>query len=331
MAEAIAPAELPTIFDASTCVRKGMCPVMALQGQEKTAMQSHSIYFEQHGTGPEKVVFIMGLNTSSFGWIYQVKHFAQTHSVLVMDNRGVGNSDTPKGPYTTSALSEDILTLLEYVGWNNGRELHIVGISLGGMIAQELALRIPERILSLTLVVTKAGSAGLVSNLTPWKGISSLVWLTFTTDDSKKMDIVLPMLYPEEWLDAKSTLPNAKGRTNREVVREGLAYRIKNTRKQTLAGSIAQTAAARSHHVTSDRLHKLGQSIPKIWIVTGDVDHLVKPVNSEFLHQHMPQAEYQVWKGVGHGIIGQEPEKFNKNLERVIREGREIGSKAPWV
>jgi pimeloyl-ACP methyl ester carboxylesterase len=85
---------------------------------------------------------------------------------------------------STSQMADDAIAVIDYIGWNNGRELHIVGVSLGGMISQgdllvsfvptslrllnvELALKIPERILSLSLVVTKAGSAGLWANMTP--------------------------------------------------------------------------------------------------------------------------------------------------------------------
>jgi pimeloyl-ACP methyl ester carboxylesterase len=56
--------------------------------------------------------------------------------VLVFDNRGVRNSGYPRGPYTTRGMAEDVVTLLDYVGWTGEREVHVVGISLGGMIAQ---------------------------------------------------------------------------------------------------------------------------------------------------------------------------------------------------
>lgn len=95
--------ELPTFFDASTCVRKGLCPVTQLRAQGPEALESHSLYYEQHGTGTDhKVVFIMGLNSSSFGWGPQVQHFGKSkdHTILVFDNRGVGNSGYPRGPYT---------------------------------------------------------------------------------------------------------------------------------------------------------------------------------------------------------------------------------------
>lgn len=94
--------QLPTIFDASTCVRKGLCPVTQIRHQGGDPLESHSLYYEQHGSGPIKVIFIMGLNSSSFSWELQVKHFGSSgkHSVLVFDNRGVGNSGYPRGPYT---------------------------------------------------------------------------------------------------------------------------------------------------------------------------------------------------------------------------------------
>jgi pimeloyl-ACP methyl ester carboxylesterase len=135
---------LPTYFNPSTCVRKGLCPVT-------TKSETHSLYFEQHGRGEKyKIIFIMGLNASSFGWKEQVDWFGggkafkdgnatgegEQSTVLVFDNRGVGNSGYPRGPYTTSGMAEDVIRLLDYVGWRKEREVHVVGISLGGMIAQ---------------------------------------------------------------------------------------------------------------------------------------------------------------------------------------------------
>ena len=137
--------ELKTIFDPETCVRKGLCPVTVLRKQTGDPLKSHSLYFELHGTGPEKVVFIIGyvifvyqniiklphntsrLNTTSFSWESQVKHFARTgkHSVLVFDNRGVGNSDTPRGPYSCVFLSVQLCVrnFNEHVGQSGWRKM----------------------------------------------------------------------------------------------------------------------------------------------------------------------------------------------------------------
>jgi pimeloyl-ACP methyl ester carboxylesterase len=98
------------------------------------------------------------LNSSCFAWAAQINHFSRlsNYSALVFDNRGVGYSDAPRGPYTyvfpikfskvnknlrtlekrTSGMAEDVIMLLDFLGWTAKRDLHIVGVSLGGMIAQ---------------------------------------------------------------------------------------------------------------------------------------------------------------------------------------------------
>ena len=116
--------DFPTAFDAATCVRRGLCPVTKLRPQGPQLFESHSLYYEQHGSDKHKIVFIMGLNSSSFSWVPQVHHFGASgfkrerekahlpdaggddvdsnggYTILVFDNRGVGNSSTPRGPYT---------------------------------------------------------------------------------------------------------------------------------------------------------------------------------------------------------------------------------------
>lgn len=95
------------------------------------------------------------MNSSLFAWSKQVAHFSRIpqYSVLVFDNRGAGNSSTPRGPYrfvrskvdfelksdcslSTSGMAQDAITLLDYVGWTEARSIHVVGLSLGGMISQ---------------------------------------------------------------------------------------------------------------------------------------------------------------------------------------------------
>ena len=77
-----------------------------------------------------------------------------------------------------------------------------------------------------------------------------------------------------------------------------------------------------THHVTPERLHTISRNVPKVLIVTGDNDHLVDPRNSAYLSSQMPEAQYEKWEGTGHGIHGQWPERFNRLLEGVFKEGR---------
>lgn len=151
----------PTIFDPATLLRKGRCIV----SKTRTPVQ-HELYFEIHGSREQtkpvrRLVFIMGLSNSCFGWNNQVEHFTKHASdsnkefgscqVLVFDNRGVGLSDSPKGAYKTSEMAKDAIELLQFIGWLPGQDgvvqepgttsdggINVIGVSMGGMIALEL-------------------------------------------------------------------------------------------------------------------------------------------------------------------------------------------------
>ncbi|KZV94039.1 alpha/beta-hydrolase [Exidia glandulosa HHB12029] len=320
-----ADASLPTIFSPDTLVRKGLCPVTKARGQNEV-VESHSIYYEQHGNGPKKLVLIMGLNSSSFAWLEQVDYFAKAgngkYSVLVFDNRGVGNSSTPRGPYSTRGMAEDIIVLLDMLKWTGPRELHVVGVSLGGMVSQELSLLIGDRIASLSLVVTTPGSPFIWNNFCPWKGTVSLARLTFMKDWDKKVPIILGMLFPEEWLDA-AVEGESSERTNRVVQTAVYLRRIALTRPQNLIGALSQMVSGLLHNVSPERLHTIAATVPKVLILTGDQDHLIAPRHSARLARAMPEAEYIVWDNTGHGLAAQHPKRFNALLERVFEEGRQ--------
>jgi pimeloyl-ACP methyl ester carboxylesterase len=114
----------------------------------------------------------MGLGSLKTSWQRQTKDFGHTrgdrYSVLIIDNRGIGESDKPLMRYSTSEMAKDIIEVVDHIGWKEQRQLHAIGISMGGMIAQELGLLIPDRICSLSLVSTAAAiknTVGFVENL----------------------------------------------------------------------------------------------------------------------------------------------------------------------
>ncbi|KAJ6514539.1 alpha/beta-hydrolase [Mycena vulgaris] len=307
-------AKYPTMFDPSSLVRKGFCPVRA----GTPPLETHSLYYEQHGTGEKRVLLINGLNTNSFGWDFQVRSLAPTFSVLVFDNRGCGYSGYPSGRYTTSGMAEDIIVLLDHIGWTSLRQIHVVGASLGGMIAQELASRIPSRIASLILCVTTPGGMPW-QNLPPasWEGIQCLSTLLITKEPEKKVPTVMRMLYPSKWLDAKST-NNLDGRLNREVQTEAYLRRITFSPKQRIIGHVSQLAAALTHRVTADRLLRISETVPKTVILCGDEDFLMDLRHSRDLKACMPRAEFVQWAETGHGIHSQRPAEFRDLLIRVF-------------
>ncbi|KAI9456102.1 Alpha/Beta hydrolase protein [Boletus coccyginus] len=321
----VAP-EYQSMFDPHTCTRRGMCPVTQIRHQREP-LESHSLYFEVHGSGPQKIIFIMGMNNSSFAWLPQVDHFGklEQYSTLVFDNRGVGMSGSPRGPYSTSGMAEDVLCLLNYLQWTEDRSLHVVGISLGGMIAQELAYRIPDRILSLSLIVTRAGRNAW-ANIPSLAGCLRFARLLVTTDPNQKIPIIEEMLFPSEWLDSLAE-NDPEDRTNREVQRELMSRRMEITKPQTLMGAVSQMAAAVTHGMTPDRLAKVSASVPKVLILSANEDILIPYTEGESLKRHMPEAEYQCWEKAGHAISGQYKERFNQLLEKVFKQANEAAGK----
>lgn len=122
--------------------------------------ESVELYYSISGLGPHKVLFISGLGAIAHQWDHQAKFFSSLpeFSVCIYDNRGSGFSDCPTGPYTTRMLADDAVALLEHLRWE---KVHIVGLSMGGMIAQELACKLQDRVMSLALISTYSKFNGL--------------------------------------------------------------------------------------------------------------------------------------------------------------------------
>lgn len=141
------------------------------------------IYYKVYGTGKMRIVFLMGFLgradmyvyaeyvyvNKNHSWEPQVEYFAKEHSVLVLDNRGVGLSSLTKGRYTTKMMAMDAYEVMESLHWDS---YHIVGSSMGGMIAQELALIAPEKVDSMALLSTHAGG---IRGFPPFYGLFTIV------------------------------------------------------------------------------------------------------------------------------------------------------------
>lgn len=117
------------------------------------------MYYELHGTG-DPVVLIGGLASDISQWGWLTEWCAQTHRVLAFDNRGAGRTDKPDAPYTIPMMADDTDALMDTVGMSNAT---VLGISMGGKIALDLALRYPDRVSRLILVSTMASARPLTS------------------------------------------------------------------------------------------------------------------------------------------------------------------------
>ncbi|KAL7414118.1 Alpha/Beta hydrolase protein [Mrakia frigida] len=304
-----------SIFNSETCTSKGYHQIDAKSGE-------HEIYYELHGSGPHRILLITGLNNTSFAWVKQVEHFASDprYSVLVFDPRGAGNSSSPEGRFTTSNMAQDASSLLAHLGWVGEREIHVVGVSLGGMVALELAFQKPTHLASLTICVSSSGHVFPLQNLPPWKGIKTIAQLIWTKPLEEKIRMLVEMQYPSKWLNEIDPHSN---RTNFETTVEEYHHRLNLTRPQPLRSNLSQSLAALTHHVSPSRLRLINEQVPKIVVLTGDEDSLVRIGESaRLVKEGLTRAEAVVWEGTGHAIQLQRPKWFNALLERVFEEGR---------
>ncbi|MGA2010379.1 MAG: alpha/beta fold hydrolase [Solirubrobacteraceae bacterium] len=248
-----------------------------------------SIWAWSHGAG-EDVVLIAGLADDSSSWDAQVTVLSRHYRVTVIDNRGVGHSSTPPGPWTIGDFARDTLGVLDAL---QIRRAHVVGSSLGAATAQELAAAAPGRVRSLIL----NGS---------WRrsddGFRILLdsWIAAARESSSLPELLAVInlsVYPaslqaghliERWLDD----PQPERRPSYAVVR---------------AGFIAAAEALRDYDA-GDRLRRI--AAPTL-LTVGSEDDVLPPRHARELAALIPDARLAVFEGCGHHPFEEEPDRFN--------------------
>lgn len=313
----------PSVFNPATLIKKG--PVRVARSRVPPARPGEEpgfdMFFEMHGTGARRIALIMGLANSCFSWLDQVEEFGSdpSCSVLVLDNRGYGNTSSPAQRYTTCEMAKDVLEVLDHIGWTEDKSVHLVGVSMGGMISLEIARQNPQRLASLLLLSTTSGDG---SPLPPAMGLVALTKSIFAsmsgrTRNEARVNRMANVLFPLPWQEEKHE-SDPQGRKNGEVMRDILLWRSQFVLPPSTMGPLYQMSACLTHHVPPKELMKINNNIPKVGIVTGDWDQLVSPRHSRFMHKKMPDAEYHVWPGAGHAIHIQFPTAFNKFLRNWV-------------
>jgi 3-oxoadipate enol-lactonase len=241
-----------------------------------------SIAYETLGEGPS-LLLMQGLGYARRGWGPAIERLAESFRVTFYDNRGIGESDKPAGPYTATDLAEDAVAVLEAVG---DERAHVVGASLGGMVAQQLALARPARVDRLVLACTTPGGAG--SHVMPARTLELMAQA--------------PKLDPDVAL--RRFVENGLGDPRPDLVERVLAYRRANLPDPD--GWKAQAAAGASFDVL-DRV--AGIQAPTL-VVTGTKDAVVDPRNSDLLAARIPGARLEHLQGVGHLLFWEQPQRF---------------------
>jgi pimeloyl-ACP methyl ester carboxylesterase len=238
------------------------------------------IYYEIAGEG-DALVLISGLGYPLWQWHKMVPYLSQHFTVITFDNRGVGRSDKPAGPYTASMLAADTVGLMDGLGIENAT---IMGHSMGGFVAQALALEYPTRVNKLVLASTNFGGPHHVP-ITP----EAMAVLTDLKSD--------PVTRFKNGLGV-STAPGFP-ENHPEVLQAWLEWRIANpldlTSYQAQMGiglSLLPEAACFEH--------KLSQVTAPALILFGAHDKVVPPANADLLAHRLPNSQVVILPDAGH-------------------------------
>lgn len=265
---------------------------------QTTNVPGFRMEYETHGGGPP-LLLINGLGSDRSEWLFQLPEFSTRFLVITFDNRGAGGSDAPPGPYSTPQMADDAAALLAHLG--AGRA-HVLGVSLGGMIAQEVALRHPERVDRLVLACTTPGGEG---SLRPTAEVLWSFALSPGGDLEEAVRRVVPLLYTEKY--------------RRDHPREIEEFVKRRLARPVSAQSHAWQFAAAVGHAAWDRL---GEIRAPTLVITGDADRVVPPENSRRIARRIPGAKLVVLPGAPHRLFAENAEGFNREVVSFLLSGQ---------
>jgi len=253
---------------SSTCYGAAPMPVT-------TSPDGVRLHYELHGAG-EPVLLIMGLASNAFGWHRTIPWLAARYEAIAFDNRGTGRSDVPPAPYSIVQMAADAAAVLDAAGHDTA---HVVGASLGGMIAQRFALMFPRRLRSLVLLCTTPGGRHAV------RAAADVMAALVRGGDSPSA-----VYRRNAWF-----LYGDETRTSHpERIEEDLEYRAKIPTR--LTGYLGQLQATTGH----DAWDELPSITAPTLIVHGEADMLVPTENGRLLAGRIPGAELVLVPGAGH-------------------------------
>jgi pimeloyl-ACP methyl ester carboxylesterase len=262
-----------------------------------------TLAYTLRGSGPP-VVFIQGAGVPGDGWLPQVRKLEDDFACLTFDNRGIGKSawvGTRRPWLTVEQMSGDVLALMDAVGW---RSAHVVGHSLGGLIAIDIALRNAERVRSLSLLCTFA--RGWVIGWSP-----RMLWLGLRSrSGSKRMRrrAFLEMVLP----------PNALSRNDTDRLAKELEPFFGRDIANQPPGVMNQLQAMQKYDATA-RLSELAR-IPTV-VVSAMHDPVAPPRLGRELAKRIPGARYVELPNASHGVPIEQPEVINRILlDHVLKE-----------
>jgi pimeloyl-ACP methyl ester carboxylesterase len=277
-------------------------------------VEGAKIYYEVHGAGPGlPALLLMGLGTDAHGWERVLPALTSERRVVVLDNRGIGRSSKPRGPYTTAMLAADARAVLGHA--DIGRA-HVAGLSLGGMIAQELALAEPGLVASLALLATWArpdagalalareGAASGAHGLGVEEALGAIrEGRTPAIDFAKIFQFLMPRVLSPAFLEREAAYLAA-------FFARSMEYGL------SADGYAGQLAAAIGHDTTA----RLPTITAPTLVVAGTADALIAPSHADVIAKLVPGAKLVRIEGGPHGLNFENADELSRELATWFRD-----------
>jgi pimeloyl-ACP methyl ester carboxylesterase len=253
------------------------------------------LYYKTYGEG-EPVILIGGLGSQLQSWVTQIPIYSKYFKIVVFDNRGSGKSDKPEAGYSTQDMAHDTASLMKELGIESA---HVVGKSMGGMIAQWLAILYPEKVRKLVLGSSSASRDEVGNEILRMgreiatKMGTKAVWL-----------IALYLGYTRGYIEE-----------NLGTIKEVMSSVPEDP--EALIGYIGQSFACEGHN-TRELLTQINSST---LVMAGESDLIVSPKRSRELGERIPNSVVKVFDGVGHGFWRERQEQVDKLVLDFLLSG----------
>ena len=241
--------------------------------------QGVGIGYEVLGEG-EPLVLVHGLAYDRAGWGRLPELLARSFRVVLIDNRGVGESDAPEGPYAVSQMAADVAAVVDDAGMER---TNLFGVSLGGYIAQEFTLTYPERVQKLVLASTAPG--GPKAHQMPAAGVEA-----FGKYPTMEREAGLRLM-------VENSVGTRGVRDVPGLADEVFAYRLEH------APSLAAWQAQAYAGATFDAYDRINAIRAPTLVIQGGADNVVDPRNAELLAQLIPNARVEIVPDRGHLLV----------------------------
>jgi 3-oxoadipate enol-lactonase len=257
------------------------------------------IHYQVTGAGPSTIVMVNGVGDDLSGWAMQVDELAATgHRIITFDNRGVGKSSQPPGPYSSRQMAEDLKGLVDALVC---APFHLIGVSMGGCIAQEYAVAFVDDLLSVVLANTYAKPD-------PYTAAAFGGW----GEVAEQAGMPLMMRQQAPWVFSPEFYAEQPARLASILQEMGRS-------PQPATAFRAQIAALIGHDCTS----RLGTLRTPTLVIAAEGDIIIRPALSRQLFEALPKAVWVVVPG-GHAAFVENPGPWNRAVIDFIHQQRAI-------